>query len=328
LLHDRQHVHQETLTLWRATAASSAAESQPPLRKASFRRRQPGAISPEQKNDEQSLGNLWEGHVTTTTTTTLSGKSDPVVKQITTADVVEAVARGLRDFQAAPRYGLILGATCAAIGLAVVGTLFLAGLPYLAYPIVAGFALICPFLAAGLYEASRRMEAGEPLAWGAIWARVRSRSEIRWMGFMTLFVLIVWMYQVRLLMALFLGYSGMSPTLQEFFKIVLTTSEGVLFLAIGNVIGAVLATVLFSLSVISFPLVLDRDVDFVTAMITSLRAVAANPGPMLFWAAIIVVLLIVSLLPMFLGLLVTLPILGHGTWHLYRRVVAPLPTAG
>jgi uncharacterized membrane protein len=107
--------------------------------------------------------------------------------------------------------------------------------------------------------------------------------------------------------------------------VVLTTNEGLLFLAIGNAVGAGLSLILFSLTVVSFPLLLDRDVDFVTAMVTSVRAVVTSPIPMIGWAAIIVVVLIVSSIPYFLGLVVTLPVLGHATWHLYRRIVAPLP---
>jgi len=254
---------------------------------------------------------------------TLSGKADPVVRPITVGDVVESLRLGLRDFRAAPRYGLVLGAVCALTGIAIVAMLYAMGLPYLAYPLAAGFALVCPFVAAGLYEVSRRLERGEPLDASAIWTTVTSRSEIRWMGFATVFVLIMWMYQVRFLMALFLGYSGMMATMGEFLNVVLHTTEGLTFLAVGNLVGALLATILYSLTVVSFPLVLDRDVDFVTAMITSVRAVAANPVPMFFFAAVIAGLLAVSSLPAFLGLLVTLPILGHATWHLYRRVIAP-----
>jgi uncharacterized membrane protein len=109
--------------------------------------------------------------------------------------------------------------------------------------------------------------------------------------------------------------------------VVLTTNEGLLFLMVGNLIGAALSLILFSLTVVSFPLLLDRDVDFITAMITSVRAVVASPVPMVGWAAVIVVLLIVSSLPFFLGLVVTLPVLGHATWHLYRRIVAPIEGA-
>ena len=104
----------------------------------------------------------------------------------------------------------------------------------------------------------------------------------------------------------------------------LTTNEGVLFLAIGNLDGAVLSLILFSLTVVSFPLLLEREVDFITAMITSVRAPVTSPAPMIGWAAVIVILLVVSAMPLFLGLVVTLPVLGHTTWHLYRRIVAPL----
>jgi uncharacterized membrane protein len=139
---------------------------------------------------------------------------------------------------------------------------------------------------------------------------------------------VIWMSQVRLLIALVLGLNAPFSSLREFITMVLTTNEGLLFLAIGNAVGAALSLILFSLTVVSFPLLLDRDVDFVTAMVTSVRAVVTSPLPMIGWAAVIVVLLIVSALPYFLGLLVTLPVLGHATWHLYRRIVAPVPGSG
>lgn len=257
--------------------------------------------------------------------TSLSGRTDPVVRRIAVADVAEALVQGLRDFQAAPLYGLAFGALYAAGGLLIVLSVTALGMSYLAYPLGAGFALLGPFVAVGLYEVSRRREAGQRSSPRDIWNAMKGRSEIAWMAFVTLFVFIMWMYQVRFLMALFLGLNASFSSLQQFITVVLTTSQGLLFLLVGNVIGAALSLILFSLTVVSFPLLLDRDVDFVTAMITSVRAVATNPVPMIGWAAVVVVLLIVSSLPMFLGLLVTLPVLGHATWHLYRRVVAPLP---
>jgi len=260
-------------------------------------------------------------------TTSISGKIDPVVQPITVSNVVDALAGGVRDFRRAPGYGLILGGLCSLVGLAIVGSLFAVGIPYLAYPIAAGFALVCPFVAASLYEVSRRLELGQPLSAREIWNTVKSRSEIRWLGFMTLFVFIMWMYQVRFLMALFLGDSGMSPSLDDFFNVVLTTNQGLLFLIVGNIVGAMLATILFSLSAVSFPLALDRDVDFVTAMITSVRVVTKSPTAMAFWAVVIALLLLISVPPLFLGLPVTLPVLGHATWHLYRRAVAPSASA-
>lgn len=254
----------------------------------------------------------------------VSGRADPVVRRITAADIAEALGQGLRDFQAVPLYGLAFGAFYAAGGIAILLCLTAFGMVYLAYPLAAGFAMIGPFVALGLYEVSRRREAGQPISAGAILAAVRTRSEIGWMAFVTLFVFVIWMYQVRLLIALLLGLNASFASLQEFITVVLTTNEGLLFLAIGNAVGAALSLILFSLTVVSFPLLLDRDVDFVTAMITSVRAVVTSPLPMIGWAALIVVLLAVSAMPYFLGLIVTLPVLGHTTWHLYRRIIAPV----
>lgn len=248
---------------------------------------------------------------------------DPVVRQIAAADVAEALVQGLRDFQAAPIYGLIFGAVYAAGGIVIALSLTVLGASYLAYPLAAGFALLGPFVAVGLYEVSRLREQGQRPTFRAIWATIRNSREIGWMAFVTLFIFIIWMYQVRLLMALLLGLNVSYSSLGEFINVVLTTSEGLIFLVVGNMVGAVLSLLLFSLTVVSFPLLLDRDVDFVTAMITSVRAVVMSPLPMIGWGIIIVLLLLISATPAFLGFLVTLPVLGHASWHLYRRIVAP-----
>jgi uncharacterized membrane protein len=222
-----------------------------------------------------------------------------------------------------PLYGLAIGGVFAGGGILIVLCATFFGMSYLAYPLAAGFALIAPFAAILLYELSRRREAGAPLKLRDTIATLRGRSEIGWMAFVTLFIFIMWMYQVRLLMAILLGLNASFASVREFLNVVLTTNEGLLFLAVGNLDGAVLSLILFSLTAVSFPLLLEREVDFVTAMITSVRAVVTSPAPMIGWAAVIVVLLIVSALPMFLGLMITLPVLGHATWHLYKRVVAP-----
>jgi len=251
-------------------------------------------------------------------------RPDPVIRRITVHDVVEAFVAGLRDFQAAPLFGLFFGGIYTLAGLVILLSLTRFGMPYLAYPLAAGFALIGPFVAVGLYEVSRRREAGVPLAWGKVLGVVfaQGNRELSWMAFVTLFVMMMWLYQVRLLLALFLGFQSFA-SFQGFLSVITTTSEGLMFLAIGNLVGAVLAAALFSLTVVSFPLLLDREVDFITAMITSVRAVAANPVPMLGFAAAIAALSVVAMLPAFLGLVVIMPVLGHATWHLYRRVVAP-----
>ncbi|MCG6207958.1 DUF2189 domain-containing protein [Rhodopseudomonas sp. HC1] len=262
----------------------------------------------------------------------ISGKVDPVVRRVSVGDIAEAFGQGLRDFQAAPLYGLAFGVFYAAGGMLILACLTALHMVYLAYPLAAGFALLGPFVALGLYEVSRQREGGRRPSLRQMIGLMRSRSELGWMAFVTLFLFVIWMYQIRLLIALFLGIGASFGSLNEFISAVLTTNEGLVFLAVGNCIGAALALVLFSLTVVSFPLLLDRDVDFVTAMITSVRAVVTSPLPMIGWAAAIVLLLALSALPYFLGLVVTLPILGHATWHLYRKIVAPvaaeLPASG
>lgn len=260
--------------------------------------------------------------------TAISGKADPVVRTVTASDIVEALAQGLRDFQAAPRFGLTFGGFYALGGIAVVACLSALGMSYLAYPLAAGFAIVGPFVALGLYQVSRDLERGDEPGFGRTWRIVRARGEVGWLATLTGFVFVIWMYQVRLLLALFLGDTGAFTSFGEFLQVLLTTSQGLLFLLVGNLVGAALALVLFTITVVSFPLVLDRDVDFVTAIITSIRAVSASPLPMLGWALAIVLLLAVASLPLFLGHLVVLPVLGHATWHLYRRVVAPEDDAG
>ena len=160
------------------------------------------------------------------------------------------------------------------------------------------------------------------LSWRTVLGAVfeQRNRQLAWMGFVTLLFFVIWMYQVQLLVALFLGTRSF-PTLHDFLVALTTTPEGILFLFLGNAVGALLAIVFFSIAFVSFPLLLDRDLDVVTAMITSIRAVTASPVAAVGWAITIVLLLIVALVPFFLGLVVVLPILGHTTWHLYRKIV-------
>jgi hypothetical protein len=166
--------------------------------------------------------------------TSISGKVDPVVRRITAADIAETLGQGLRDFQATPLYGLLFGALYASGGIVILLSLTAFGMVYLAYPLAAGFALLGPFVAIGLYEVSRRREAGRPISIAGIWSTVTSRSQIGWMAFVTLFVFVIWMYQVRLLIALLIGLNASFSSLHEFITVALTTNEGLVFLAIGN----------------------------------------------------------------------------------------------
>ncbi|MGI9356454.1 MAG: DUF2189 domain-containing protein [Rhizobiaceae bacterium] len=238
------------------------------------------------------------------------------------ADLRFALAQGWADFWKAPQYGLFFGAVFAAGGLLLVWLAFFLGLNWMAYPLVIGFALIGPFIATGLYEVSRRLHAEKAFGWRSVLLVIvdQHRRELGWMAFVMLFVFWVWMYQARTIFVVFFGSKGFA-TLDGFLTAVFNTETGWWFLLVGHAIGAIISLVLYSLTVISCPLLLDRDVDFVTAMVTSIKTVLASPFVMLGWGIFVVLAVIVSAVPAFAGLLIVLPILGHATWHLYRRLI-------
>ena len=248
----------------------------------------------------------------------------PTVNTISVGDLSDALRMGLSDFARAPLFGLFFGGVYTLGGIIIALSLTIWDIPWMIYPVAIGFPLVGPFVAVGLYEVSRRLEAGKPLTWrevlGAVW--LQRQRELAWMAFVMLFVFWVWMYQVRLLVAIILSRMSFS-TLDKFIEVIFTTSQGWTFLAVGHVVGAALALVLFSITVVSIPLLLDRESDFVTAMITSVKTVATSPVPMVGWGIFVTLAVIVSSVPMFLGLIVTLPVLGHATWHLYRKAVVP-----
>ncbi len=230
-----------------------------------------------------------------------------------------SLREGFADFRRAPLIGLFFGGIYAAGGIILYLLLAKYRTPWLIIPLALGFPLLGPFVAAGLYETSRRLSRGEPVSWTAVLSAVvrQSRREMGWMAFVVLFVFWVWLYQVRLMIALFLDFKAFS-SFEGFFN-ALANGPGLGFLAAGTISGAILATILFALTVMSMPMLLDREVDFITAMLASIRTVTDNPGPMLGFGVIIAVLTFLALLPAFLGLLVVLPVLGHATWRLYAR---------
>lgn len=263
------------------------------------------------------------------TATAPARRPDPIVNPITFAEIGDALGAGIRDFQAAPLYGLFFGVFFALGGILVLASATWLDMAWLPYPLAGGFAILGPFIAVGLYEVSRRREQGAPMSWGLVLGVMFNarKSDLGFMAFVTLFIFVIWLYQVRLLLALFLGFQSFA-TLNEFLTVLVTTPEGLMFLAAGNVVGAILALFVYTITVVSFPLLLDRDVDFVTAMITSVKAVTTSPVTMLGWGVAVTLLLIVASLPAFLGLVVILPVLGHATWHLYRKIVAFPPEDG
>jgi uncharacterized membrane protein len=251
----------------------------------------------------------------------------PGVNRLTVDDLVNVMGAGIRDFRAAPQYGLVLGGFFAAAGWLLIAVFWYLGLPFLAYPLALGFALIAPFTAVGFYVVSDHLEKGKPLSWGIVFSEIRdaARRDLGYMAFFTGFALILWLYIAAFLFVGFLGFEGFGPDL---LKTLFTTSAGLVFLLLGNVIGALIAFLVFSISVVSFPMLYERDVDFVTAMVTSVRLVMANPTTMIIWFVVIGILMGISLLSGFLGLIFVLPVLGHATWHLYRRAVEPAVAGG
>lgn len=250
------------------------------------------------------------------------------VLPITTVDILEILAAGLRDFRAAPLYGLAVGGIYMMGGWFLILLLMLFDLPYLVYPLAAGFAFIAPFISAAFYAISRNLENNEPLSWRGIAASVAesARRDIRWMALVTGFSLFIWMDIAALLFFGFLGLNTLS--VHELLREIFTTPMGLLFLLIGNCVGAVIALAVFSFSAISFPMLFDRDIDFVTAMVTSVKLVLTNRIPMMLWCAIIAGLVALSFLSGLVGLLVVLPVLGHASWHLYRRAIPPASSNG
>ncbi len=252
-------------------------------------------------------------------------QAEPQVNTITADDITASLKAGFADFLARPVMSGFFGLFYAVFGILFVWCLVWLGHIWMIIPAVVGFPLVAPFAAAGLYEMSRRLQKDESFGWSDILTVMadQRKREMGWMAFVTLFIFWVWMYQVRLWLAIILQDASFSD-FDGFSRIVFFTPEGWTFLAIGTCAGAFLCAVLFSVTVVAMPMLLDRETNFVSAMLTSIRVVTENPVVMLSWAAIISVTMLLSLVPAFLGLIFTLPILGHTTWHLYQRAVSPV----
>lgn len=263
-------------------------------------------------------------HVQTTQVTqdTQRRMDIPVLRRVHMTAGPECLRLGFQDFLRAPQYGLFFGGIYTLGGWFIIWLLWGLSMPFLAYPLAIGFAFIAPFVATGFYEVSRRLEANQPLSWevvlGTVWQQ--KGRDMGWMALITGFAFFIWVDYAAIVFLLFFGLRELQ--LDVFLETLTTTYNGLYFILLGNFVGAIMAGIVFSLTVVSFPLLVDRDIDFITAMTTSVRAVTTNPLPMLIWATIIGVFIFVSIATFFITLPIILTVLGHGTWHIYRKVVA------
>jgi uncharacterized membrane protein len=248
----------------------------------------------------------------------------PLVRKIGPADLKEALIKGVDDFKAMPSHVFFLGLIYPISGICLAALTSTSNGLHLLFPLMSGFALVGPFAAIGLYEISRRRELGLEVAWTNAFDVLRSPAvpSILTLGLVLMLIFIAWLGTAESLYKWLFG--AMAPeSYTQFLTIVLTTSRGWTLIILGASIGFVFAVVVLSISVVSFPLLLDRNGGVAEAIRTSIRTVLANPMTMALWGLIVVVALVLGSLPVFIGLAVVTPILAHATWHLYRKAVLP-----
>jgi uncharacterized membrane protein len=252
----------------------------------------------------------------------------PVVRRITPADLLQALARGLDDFSAMPSHAVFLCLIYPLLGLWLISLASGYSMLPLAFPLAAGFALVGPLAAIGLYELSRRREAGLDTSSSHAFDVLRSPSlgAIVVLGVLLMAIFLIWLTVAEAIYVANFGYAA-PETIRHFIEDVLTTTPGWHLIVVGTGMGFLFAALVLTISAVSFPLLLDRDVGAAVALFTSIRVVIANPLTMALWGLIVAALLVIGSLPLFLGLTVVMPVLGHATWHLYRKAVEPDPAS-
>jgi uncharacterized membrane protein len=247
---------------------------------------------------------------------------EPTVHAIGLADLRDALLKGIEDFKAVPSHAVFLCIIYPVIGLILFRVIFDSSLLQLAFPLIAGFSLIGPLAAVGLYELSRRREQGlDASAWHALDVlRSPSIGAIARLGFVLMAIFFAWLGAAQLMYTQIMG-GAVPASLEEFARQVLTTPAGRQLIIVGNGVGFLFAVVVLVISVVSFPMLVDRNVGAATAVRTSVRAVFENPVTMATWGLFVAGALVLGALPLFFGLAIVVPVLGHSTWHLYRKVV-------
>ena len=248
---------------------------------------------------------------------------EPTVRKITTTDVWEALAQGFDDFRAIPTHAFFICLIYPVAGLVLYRLSFGYEMLPLLYPLVAGFALLGPFIAIGLYELSRRREQDpnvSPMRAFDVMHRPSFGAICR-LGLLLAAIFVAWLYAANLIYLQIFGNAVPPPA--EFINQVTTTAKGTQLIIVGNVVGFLFAAFVLVISVVSFPMLVDRNVSAATAVRTSVRAAIENPIPIALWGLIVAFSLLIGAMPLLVGLALVLPVLGHATWHLYRKLVVP-----
>ncbi len=232
------------------------------------------------------------------------------------------LSAGWNDLRRAPVPSLAFGITYSVAGMILTALVVIYDVFYLTAPLLAGFMLLGPILAVGLYQISRRLEQGQQVGLGDVLTAWRDNpAQIAYMGLTLMLFLLAWMRIAQLIFALFNSYAPPPVEPIDFINFLLST-ERIPFLLTGSVIGGVLAVIVFAISAISIPLLLDRkEMHVIHAMVISVKAVRANLWPMLLWAWLVAMFIGVGLATAYVGLIVTLPLIGHATWHAYKDIV-------
>ena len=247
-----------------------------------------------------------------------------VICRIAPSDLFDALARGVDDFAAMPSHAVFLCIIYPLLGILLIAMTAGNSMLPLAFPIAAGFALVGPLAAIGLYELSRRREAGLDSSTSHAFDVLHSPSlgAIVALGLLLMAIFLIWLAVADAIYIAYFGYHG-PASIGQFVSDVFNTRAGWMLIVVGTGVGFLFAVLVLAISAISFPLLLDRDVGAAVAVLTSIRVVAKNPLTMALWGFIVAVSLLIGSIPFFLGLTVVMPVLGHATWHLYRRAVEP-----
>jgi len=249
-------------------------------------------------------------------------EAPPVVRKLHPSDAFAALAEGFDEFRAMPSHLVFLAIFYVGAGIALTAMSSFGDALQLVFPLASGFALVGPFLAVGLYEMSRRRELGAPfrLADAFVVANSPALPSLACLGLALIAVFAAWIASAQAIYGSLYGTAAPASA-ASFFSDVFSTDRGMLLIGLGCGVGLVFAVLVLSLTVVSFPLLLDRDVGLVPAVATSLRVTAANPLAVATWGLIVAGLLVLGALPLFIGLAVVMPVLGHATWRFYRRAV-------